>query len=613
LSAGALLAEPVPEPRVSPLPPPVTRAQYRAQWFELLNDFQENDERGASARLQEMMRAARSTGVRRLADYSRVALHVARRAEKSGRVGAAALAYGAAVQLDDSSFDAAASRAWFLTRTGRFREAATAWPAAVTTLLASSESRLSLFSSLALVVVAALSAAAIAAGLGLFLKYGRRIWHDLKEAAGRPFGPRAAAPLALLLVTLPLFLTLGPVWLILYWIVLAYPYSNRRERFVIAFALVVLGIAPIAIEAIARENLLRRSPIYMAAVDLAERREDFSVEDGVASIAKAFPEQPEAWFLLGRYAERAGDNSRALAAYGRAIETDPKDHRALVNRGNVRFIEGDYGQAISDYEEAARRDPGSAEAFYNLSLARSEIYDFKGQESARARALEISRRDVDAWSSRPPLNRVVAAPDPIGNARERARIVGETAGSRGNPGARPPIVHLALSAWCLAPWGTLVVALIFGTVRSRFGMASECSRCGAAFCRRCKRSAGPAQFCARCARQPVRKEDVDEEARETGRVAKERRARRRRYLVRLGSAFVPGIPRFLSNRPWAALTLSFLFFCALALAFAGPWLFDLAPLAPAGASLPGRVAAATLALALWVLGLAGAWRVTREP
>jgi tetratricopeptide (TPR) repeat protein len=591
----------------------VTRAQYRSQWFALLDDFQENDERGAGQKLEEMMRVARSVGVRRLADYSRVALHVARRAERSGRTGGAALAYGAAIRLDDSSFDAAASRAGFLARRGRLREAASAWPAAVTTLLASSESRLSLFSSLALAVVAALAAAAIAAGLGLFLKYFRRIWHDFKETAGRLLGPRAAKPVALLLIALPLFFTLGPAWLLLYWMVLAFAYSTRRERFAVAFALSVLGIAPIAIEGIARENLLRRSPIYLAAVDLAERREDFSVEDGVASIAAAFPDQPDAWFLLGRYAERAGDNSRALAAYGRAIEADPKDYRALVNRGNVRFLEGDYGQAISDYEEAARRDPGSAEAFFNLSLARSEIYDFKGQESARARALAISRRDVDSWSSRPSLNRVVAAPYPVSNARERARTVAERASQRGPAGARPALVALALSPWCLAPWGALAVAWTFGAIRSRLGTANECSRCGRAFCRRCKLSAGPTQFCGRCARQYLHKDENDEETREKDRHETERRARRRRYLVRLGSAVVPGLPRFLSNRPWAALTLLFLFFLALALAFGGPWLFDLAPLAPSSASLPGRVAAATGALALWILGLNGARRATREP
>jgi tetratricopeptide (TPR) repeat protein len=561
-----------------------------------------------------MLRVARSVGVRRLADYSRAGLHVARRAERSGRTGEAALAFDAAIRLDDSSFDATASRAGFLLRRGRFGEAATAWPAAATTLLGSSESRLSLFSSLAVAVVAALSAAAIAAGLGLFLKYFRRIWHDFKETASHTLGARGARPVALLLIALPLFFTLGPAWLLLYWMALAFAYSTRRERFALAFALVALGIAPIAIESIAHENMLRRSPIYLAAVDLAERREDFSVEDGVASIAAAFPDQPDAWFLLGRYAERAGDNARALAAYSRAIEADSKDYRALVNRGNVRFLEGDYGQAISDYEEAARRDPGSAEAFFNLSLARSEIYDFKGQESARARALEISRRNVDAWSSRPSLNRVVAAPYPVGNARERARTVAERATGSGPAGARPALVALVLSPWCLVPWGTLAVALVFGAIRSRLGRATECSRCGRAFCRHCKSSAGPAQFCGRCARVYLRKEEEsDEETRETERLETQWRARRRRWVVRLGSAIVPGLSRFLSNRPWAALAILFLFFLALALAFGGPWLFDLAPLAPSSASLPGRVAVATVALALWVLGMNGARRATHEP
>ncbi|HEY6066849.1 MAG TPA: tetratricopeptide repeat protein [Thermoanaerobaculia bacterium] len=587
----------------------MTRAMYRSQWFELLDDFQENDERDAAQKLSEMMRAARSVGVRHLADYSRVALHAARRAEQAGKTGGAALAYAAAVQLDGSSFDAASSRAVFLARQGRLRDAIAAGSGAVTTLFASAESRLSLVSSLALAVIAALIAGAIAVGLALLLKYFRRIWHDLVEAAGRPFGPRAAKPIAFLLLLLPLFLTLGPVWLLLYWTVLAFAYSSRSERWVLAFALFVLGMAPIAIEAVARENLVRRSPVYLAAVDLAERREDFSVEDGVASIASASPDRSDAWFLLGRYAERAGDNMRALSAYGRAIETDPKDYRALVNRGNVRFIEGDYGQAIADYEEATRRDPRSAEAFYNLSLARSEIYDFKGQESARAQALAISRRDVDTWSSRPVLNRVVAAPYSVGDAREKARSGGAPAPGRGSAGARPAIVELALSPWCLAPWGALAVAWLFGAVRSRFGTATECSRCGRAFCRRCKRSAGPPTLCGPCARLSFHKEEVDDATREADLLETGRRARRRRYLVRVGSALIPGLPRFVFGQPWAALGISFLFFLALALAFGGPWLFDLAPLAPSSASLPGRIAAVAVALLVSLLGLNGARRV----
>lgn len=559
-----------------------------------------------------MLKAARSIGVKRLSDYSRAAVHVARTAEASGRTSSASLAYDAAVRLDDWSFDAAASRASFLLRRGRWSEGLRAVPAAIKTLFASSESRLSLASSAALATAVALAASAIVTIFALFLRHGRRVWHDLREAASRPFGHRAAAPIAFLLISLPVFFTLGPMWLLLYWAVLTYAYSSRRERFALAFSLLVLGATPIAIDAIARENLLRRSPIYLAAVDLEERREDRTVEDGLTSLAAAYPDQPDAWFLLARYAERAGDNARAVAAYGRAIEADPKDYRAYVNRGNVRFVEGQYGDAISDYEEAARRAPASSEAFYNLSVARSEIYDFKGQEAARARALQISRRNVDRWSSQPPLARVVPAFYHVQNARERARLWSARPG-RTREARRPAFLEVALSPWSLAPWGALLAAWIFGGIRTRVGLATECSRCGRPFCRRCKRYGGPVHFCSRCVRMVARKGEVSEEMREADRLEAARLRRRRRLLVRLGSAIAPGLHRFFADRPWVAVALLFVFFLALLLAAGGPWMFDIAPLAPASASLPARIAAAAVAITLWLVAMTGAWRQTREP
>ena len=589
----------------------MTRAFYRSQWFELLDHFQESDERAARTTLEGMLKAARSIGVRRIADYSRASVHVARRAEDSGRPGGARLAYDAAVALDDTSFDAAAARVSFFARSGSLREAFRTLPAAATALLASSESRLSLASSLALAVLAGLAAAVLATALALFLHHSRRLGHDFREASSRLFGDRAAAPIAFVAIALPIFLTFGPVWLLLYWAALAYAYCGRRERFVLGSALLALGLTPLGVDAVARENLLRRSPIYMGAVNLAERREDFSVEDGLTSLVAAYPDHADAWFLLGRYAERAGDNARAVAAYGRAIETNPREHRSLVNRGNVRVLEGEYAQAISDYEEAARRAPESPEAFYNLSVARAETYDFKGQEAARARALQISRRDVDTWSTSPPLSRVVPASYEIANAREDARVWGERAAGRSRTNGGRALLELLLSPWCLAPWGALAVAVVLGAIRSRTGLASECSRCGRPFCRRCKRQ-GPALFCGRCVRIHARKDVPDEEARDENRAA-QLRSLYRRMVVRLGSLFVPGIHRFLAGRPWRAFALLFVFFFAAALAFGGPWLFDVAPLAPARTLLPGRIALGALALALWVLGIVGAWRMTREP
>ncbi|MDQ5857834.1 MAG: tetratricopeptide repeat protein [Acidobacteriota bacterium] len=603
--AGALRAEAAVRER--PLPPPAARAVYRSHWFDLLNALQENDAAAIPTALGAMTKAARAAGIARLSDFSRMAVHEARRAEAAGRTETAGGAYDAAVVLDDSSFDAAASQVGFLLRHGRISDGVARTPGAIGRIFASAESRLTFGSWLAILLALAVAAAALACLLGLFLRHFRRIFHDLQEVASRPFGHRAAKPIAVVLVALPLFLTLGPLWLLLYWSVLAFAYATHRERVVLALALLSLGILPILVDQLARENLIRRAPLYRAAVDLAERREDASVEDVLLGAATANPDDGDAWLLLGMYAERAGDHPRAVFAYGKAIEANPKENRAFVNRGNVRFAEGDFSAAIADYEEAARIAPDVAESFYNLSVARAEIYDFKGQEAARARALQVSSRDVDVWSSNPPLERVVPARYPVARARSRVRArMAETANLRGE------LASLVTSRWFLAPWGALFLAWGFGAMRARRGLASECARCGRPFCRLCKRYGGPAIYCGRCARIQGRKESVSKEARDEDRQETAARRRRRRGVVLAVTTFAPGVHRFLGEKPFVAAATLLLFFLALAIALGAPGVFELRPLAPQSAATVGRIAAAAGAFLLWAVALFGAWRQTRE-
>jgi tetratricopeptide (TPR) repeat protein len=605
-----LCAAPLParaDPAARPLSPPATRAVFRSYWFDLLNAFQENDTAAVPAALGAMTKAARASGIARLSDYSRMALHEARRAEAAGRPATAALAFDAAMLLDDSSYDAAASRAGFLLRNGRLSTALTAPPAALARVFASSESRLTFVSWLVLLLALAVGVASLACLLGLFVRHFRRIFHDLQEFASRPLGHRAARPIAFVLVSLPLFLALGPVWFLLYWSVLAFAYSTKRERVVLVLSLVFVGVLPVLVVALARENLVRRSPLYRAAVDLAERREDASVEDALLAAATANPDDGDAWLLLGMYAQRAGDHPRAILAYGRAIRANPKESRAFVSRGNVRFAEGDFLEAIDDYEEAARIAPDSPESFYNLSVARAEIYDFKGQEAARARALQVSSRAVDSWSSNPPQSRVVPAPYPVSRARSR---VGARMAERSSPGGEWR--SLVVSPWFLAPWIALLLAWGFGALRTRRGLASECARCGSAFCRRCKRYGGPAVYCGRCVRIQGRKEAVSEEARDEDAHDRAVLRRRRRGLVQALTFVAPGVHRFFGEKPYVAAATLALFFLALGAAIGAPGLFELRPLAPRSAAVPGRLVAAAVALLLWALAMAGAWRQTRE-
>jgi tetratricopeptide (TPR) repeat protein len=584
---------------LSPLPPPVTRSLYRSNWFEFLSADSENDAAGASKALDRMVKAARKVGVHRLSDFSRTAVHLGRRAETLGAPDRAKRAYDAALLLDDANPDAVVARLSFQVRHGMILEALRSLPAAATAMLATHESRMAILSLIVLWTVAALAATLLASILVLALTHFPRAVHDIRETGYRLFGRSAALPLAVLILGLPLLVGLGPVWLILYWGALIFPYVRARERSILVAGFIGLALCPPVIAWITQENIQQRSPLLVAAVDLAERREDASAEDGLRQASAVFPEDSDVWFLLGVFAERAGDLERAQNEYNRATEADPSDYRPILNRGNVHFTEGDYSEAIRDYIEASKREPRAPDVYYNLSLARGEAYDFDGQSQAISKAREISASQVGGWSNNPTLSRVVPAGYSVTRARARVERWNSQPKSRRLPGhgtAAGP--WSALFPWSLPP----LLAWLLGAFlirRRRRGLASECSRCGRVFCNRCRRYGDPALYCMMCARLHLRKENVDIEIQVAESRAMQRRATWRNRASRIASLLLPGSRAFFEERPVVGVLTLFGFFFGLSVAILDEKLFDPMTLPPSGGIRATVVAGLLLALLVW--------------
>ena len=586
---------------VSPLPAPQTRSLYRASWFEYLSAFSENDMPTASKALEQMIKAAHRVGVHRLSDFSRTAVYLGRRAEKQGSPERAERAFEAAVQLDDANPDAAIAIVAFRARHGRVMDALRAVPGAASALFATNESRVAMLSLLGLFAAVAWGATVLAAILVLALAHLPRAVHDIRESARWHFGRSAALPLALLILALPLFVGLGPVWLILYWGALLYPYARVRERRVLAFGLVGLALIPPLMALLTQVNIQERSPLMVAAVDLAERREDASAEDGLRQASAVFPEDADVWFLLGVFAERSGDLEKARNAYNKATDADPSDYRPILNRGNVHFTEGDFGEAVRDYIEASKREPKSADVFYNLSLARGEAYDFAGQSDAIATARQISASQVAGWTNNPTVSRVVPAGYPIARAREHIERWNSQPKSRRLPGhgtaARP--LH-AMFPWSLPPIGILLLGALLTSRRARRGLATECDRCGRVICNRCRRYNDPAQYCAMCSQIYLRKESVDIEVQVAETRAAQRRAKWRQRAGRIASLLFPGSRAIFEERAVAGVITLFLFFFGLAAAILDESLFDPMTLPPAGGVRATVMAGAALAFLVWL-------------
>ncbi len=601
LAAGAAAAQDA----LSPLPPPVTRSQYRSQWFEFLSAFSENDTAAATKALDGMIRAARKVGVQRLSDFSRTAVFLGRRAERAGQPDRAARVYDVALRLDASNPDAILARLSFQARHGRWLDAVRALPGATAALFSTREARVAILSSLALWVAFGAAGMLLATILALAVRHFPRAAHDVGEKAGS-----GVVPLALVILGLPLLLGLGPVWLILYWGALFYAYAQRWERAVLVAGLIILALVPPLLAWITASNIEQRSPLFVAAIDLAERREDASAEDGLRQAAAVFPEHSEVWFLLGIYAERSGDLERARADYGLAIQADPSDYRPILNRGNVRFTEGDYGEAVRDYIEAGKRGPRAAEIFYNLSLARAEAYDFEGQEAAIRQAREISNSQVNGWTSNPTLSRVVPAGYSLARARARMDAWNAQPKSRRLPGhASVRGWRQYLSLWSLPPLLALALGVFLDRARRRRGLAMTCDRCGRAFCNRCRRWGDVSLYCAMCSRLHLKKEDVDIEDQVAETKAMQRRARWKHRASRIASLLLPGSHAFASDRPVRGAAGLFLFFFGLGAAVIDGMLFDPLTLPPQGGLRVTVVAGAALAALIWLRAQWGARRV----
>jgi tetratricopeptide (TPR) repeat protein len=597
---------------LSPLPPPVTRGLYRSNWFEFLSAFSEGDVPGANKALDRMIKAARKVGVHRLSDFSRTAVYLGRRAERMKSPEKAARAYDAALLLDDSNPDAAAARLSFQVRHGQIADAFRSAGGLIEALFANRESRLAMLSLACLWVSAAVGATLLASILALSLAHFPRALHDIRETGNRLVGRSAAVPLAILLAGLPLFVGFGPVWLILYWGALIIPYTRLSERAVLVAGFLGLALVPPAMAWIAQKNIQQRSPLWIAAVDLAERREDASAEDGLRQASAVFPEDADVWFLLGIFAERAGDLERAQSEYNRAADADPADYRPILNRGNVHFLEGDYGEAIRDYVEASKRSPRSADVYYDLSLARGEAYDFEGQTQAMATAREISASRVAGWTNNPTLSRVVPAGYPITRAKAHIERWNAQPKSRRLPGhGTSARIWDAFIPWSLPPLLTGLLGSLLWVRRHRRGLATECGRCGRAVCARCRRYGDPALYCTMCARISLRKENVDIEVQVAETRAMQRRATWRNRLSRIASLLLPGSRAFFEERPVAGAATLFFFFLGVAAAVLDERLFDPMTVPPTGAIRATVLAGLLLASLVWLRAQLAPRRVPR--
>src|SRR5437763_944092 len=133
----------------------------------------------------------------------------------------------------------------------------------------------------------------------LFVRHGRAAAHDFREILGQRISGGSVTVLAVALLFLPIFLWLGPMWLLLYWLVIFFGYANKMERTLILALALLVAAAPVALDLVANRVAGVESPVLQAAIASQERAYYPDALRRLQDLVNVLPDRPLLHLLLG--------------------------------------------------------------------------------------------------------------------------------------------------------------------------------------------------------------------------------------------------------------------------------------------------------------------------
>jgi len=441
------------------------------------------------------------------------------------------------------------------------------------------------------------------------IRFLPELFHDGWELGRLLFSRTNAVVFAAVVVSLPIFAGLGPVWLLGWLFALSWTYLEPRGR-IVAGVVWLLALALVPLNEVWLHTMLRPAGAPAKAVAMIlERRADPSVLQELSDLGKTLDGSESYHLVMGALFRLHGDDLSARAHFQRAALTDKNDPRPLIFLGNVALEDGNPSGAIQYYRRALERDGGNAMAYYNLSRAYDQTYRFEEADQMRRKAEKLAGKKGVGRNAEDSQTRVldpyIGWPD---LERMREEVGAQTWSTTGLGTPRLGVRELFLHPVPLAVLFTGVLGLLMAWARSRWMWKSTaCARCGKVFCPRCKTATESDAYCSQCISVFLKRDAVAIEQQ----AVKVEQVRRREAWENLGrrvaSIVLPGSGEILLGR-WALGTLR-AFLVVLFVLGAILWLpAFVAPMEPQLMALPLQVALILLALAFWVHSVVVSWK-----
>ena len=570
-------------------------------WPQAASAADSGNVEAAAKKTSELTETGRAYGIRTYPLYAVSADALARQALKLGNKPAADWATKAADVLDPDSTAVAFMRADAAAERKDWTTAAPVLLRGFGNIFLNYRSRLLGQSDFLITILLAIGLTTAIFALALFVRYGRAMAHDFREIlSGRMHGGSVSV-LAFALLFLPIFLWLGPAWLVCYWFVIFFGYAKPGERILIVVLALLIAAAPIALDLTSHWIAGIDSPVVISAIASEERSYQPDALRRMQELVNIVPDDAVLHLLLGNLYLQDGDEQQANQHYRRSAELHDSAG-AHVNLGNLHFFNNDFSTAVTEYNKAEALDPRLAIAFYDDSIALGELYKFDQQGLKLDQAKKIDRSYIERLSSDPPAQKVVLYHPPIPQAwavssdiarRGVARsLFGNYAWFDPAESVRNPLTLGAILTVVLAP-------LIF-LKRRKAGFAGSCIKCGRTFCHRCKSARESATFCTQCIHIYLKRDGVS---------MLTKRAKLEEVNDHLGNiltrnrwlaTFFPGSAQLIEGRTLAGTIGAFVFVFFLSLAILSG---RLAPVLAPGdvAKTLVRITAIAIAVILWLL------------
>ncbi len=386
-------------------------------------------------------------------------------------------------------------------------------------------------------------AAAIMIQVGVFF---RLISVDAYLLGVRLFSRMNALVFSAVVVTLPVFAGLGPIWLIIYLFSMIWIYMANSQRVAAIVSLIFLLFAVPTLQ-YWRWVGLHLEPLDQRVVGiLQERQADFVTLREFMELEPDFADSATFHVIAGELLRLHGDRELGRLQFEKAIVVSPNAVLPRLFLGAYALEDRDPWRALELLNEAVDMDPGSALAHYNLAIALDLTRRFDEGDSERATARELAGGNLKRLGLPGQEERVLIPRLGAGIVQALVREASETDRVTlvGSDNQRHFFENFSVPPLSVAALiGLLVGGGMLFARRKWFPPARECDKCGKVF-RPDDRSA----YCEQCVSVFLRRNAVSIEQ-QTAKVAQVRRWDfLTGLLARIVGAVVPGGRQVIEGR-----------------------------------------------------------------